>query len=60
MTLKDIEIIQKLQDQGYLVVVSDPLGETFIKRYEVFQQCSKESLKRIPIDKNGEVIGLQG
>ena len=60
MTKTDSEKIKALMDAGYKIVIRDLDGKTFSNRYMVFQNLGFSKLKRVLVDFNGNVIGLQG
>lgn len=47
-------------DQGYKVVVANLKGQTFRERYDVYQNVGFDQLKRVLVDSEGNVTGLQG
>ena len=60
MKISEIKIIQKLQNEGYHIVVKNPLGTTFTQKYKVYQNFRWDELKVVIIDNQGNVSGLQG
>jgi hypothetical protein len=58
--MSEVKIIQKLQDEGYHVVVNDPLGKIFTEKYKVYQNVGWDQLKVVIVTDYGTCIGLQG
>jgi hypothetical protein len=47
-------------ENGYKVVVNDLKGNTFSKRYTIYQNIGFSDLKIVVIDDNGNILGVQG
>jgi hypothetical protein len=60
MTEKDKEYIKGLQSMGYKIFIRDLDAPFFSRRYRVYQEFGFENLKRVIVDDDGTVIGLQG
>lgn len=60
METSDKEKIRILMEDGFKVVIRDIDGKSFSKRYTIYQPIGFSELKRVIIDDNATVIGLQG
>jgi hypothetical protein len=60
MKKEDLKKIRRLLMLGYLVHLNDASGDTFSKRYRVYQSSFTDELKVVLVNDDGEVVGLQG
>ena len=60
MTKHDKMEVKLLHAANFKVVVRDVNGRTFNERYDVYQPCGFDRLKRVVLDEKGRLVGLEG